>query len=94
MKRAYYIVLLTTFMVSCSTPYRQLQAYIENAQERPEDFLFVLNGVILNDSTQSKLSELEAKDIAVVEKVSEPAAKAIYGAQAKPQTIIVNTKNY
>ena len=91
MKRAYYII-LTTFIVSCSTPYSQLQDHIEDAKERPKDYLFVLNGVVLNESSQSKLSELESADIVAVEKVSEPAAKAIYGAQAKPQTIIINTK--
>ena len=92
MKKVYRISLLVSLLYGCSTPYSQLQDHIEEAKERPGDYLFVLDGVILDEYAQNKLSELEAADIAAVEKVSKPTAEAIYGAQAKPQTIIINTK--
>ncbi len=91
--RYLYILLLIVFLTSCSTPYSELQVYIKASKEQPEDFIFVLNGIVFNDSTQRKLSELNVSDIAVVKKINQPAAKAIYGNDARPNTIIINTKS-
>ncbi|MBR10341.1 MAG: hypothetical protein CMP48_27905 [Rickettsiales bacterium] len=91
--RYIYILLFCLCLTCCSTPYSELQEHLKSAKEKPSEYLFVLNGVVLNDSTKSQLNDLNKSDVSVVEKVSESAAKTIYGEDARPNTIIVNTTN-
>ena len=87
-----YILLLSLLLTNCSTPYSTLKGHLKASKQAPDQYLFVLDGILLDDTTKSKLYDLDKSTISVVEKVSDVAAKTIYGENAKPQTIIINTK--
>ena len=71
--------------------YKKLQDYLKNATGNSGDFLFVLDGILIDETNLDKLVELNYSEIEIVEQISEAAAKTIYGDKAKPNTILVTT---
>lgn len=71
--------------------YYKLQDYLKNSTGSEDDFLFVLNGILIDESNIDQLLKLDYTEIEVVEQISAAAARAIYGDKAKPNTILVTT---
>jgi bla regulator protein blaR1 len=71
--------------------YNKLQDYLKSATGREEDFLFVLNGILIDETNIDQLLELDYAEIEIVEQITVTAANAIYRDKAKPNTILVTT---
>ena len=71
--------------------YNKLQDYLKSASGSEDDFLFVLNGVLIDETNIDQLLELDYAEIEIVQLITEQSAKTIYGDQAKPNTILVTT---
>ena len=71
--------------------YKKLQDYLKSATGSEEDFLFVLDGILIDETNIDQLLELEYAEIEIVEQITVAAANAIYGDKAKPNTILVTT---
>jgi len=71
--------------------YNKLQDYLKEATGSENDFLFVLDGILIDESNIEQLMELDYAEIEIVEQITSAAAKTIYGEKAKPNTILVTT---
>lgn len=71
--------------------YNKLQDYLKSATGSEEDFLFVLDGILIDETNIDQLLELDYTEIEIVQQITVVAANAIYGHKAKPNTILVTT---
>lgn len=71
--------------------YQKLQDYLKSATGSEGDFLFVLDGMLIDDSNIDQLLKLEYAEIEIVQQITVAAANAIYGDKAKLNTILVTT---
>lgn len=72
--------------------YDKLQQYLKDAMGNENDYLFVLDGILINEDNIERLFELEPQEITVVEEITEKAAAVIYDTPPKKYTILINTK--
>ncbi len=71
--------------------YNELQDYLKSASGSQEDFLFILDGILIDETNIDQLLELDYAEIEIVEQITIAAANVIYGDKAKPNTILVTT---
>lgn len=71
--------------------YTKLQDFLKNATGREKDFLFVLDGILIDETNIDLLFKLDYLEIESVDQISVAASNAIYGSKAKPNTILVTT---
>ncbi|MEJ8802159.1 hypothetical protein [Pontibacter sp. H249] len=78
---------------SAATLHEKLVEKVEAYTKAPSDYLFVMDGYLVDPEEVAKLKELKPSDLIVVEVLSLQAAKAIYGDKAKENTVLINTRN-
>jgi hypothetical protein len=66
---------------------------VEANAKAPSEYLFVMDGYLVDPQEVAKLKELKPSDLIVVEVLSLQAARAIYGNKAKENTVLINTRN-
>lgn len=66
---------------------------VEAYTKAPSEYLFVMDGYLVDPQEVAKLKELKPSDLIVVEVLSLQAAKAIYGDKAREHTVLINTRN-
>ncbi|TPE43591.1 hypothetical protein [Pontibacter mangrovi] len=71
----------------------RLMEKVEAFEKTQSEYLFVLDGYLVAPHEVAKLKELKPSDLIVVEVLSQQAAKAIYGDEAKENTVLINTSN-
>lgn len=73
--------------------YNKLVEKVEAFEKAPSDYLFVMDGYLVAPEKVEKLKELNPSDLIVVEVLSQQAARAIYGKEARENTVLINTRN-
>jgi bla regulator protein blaR1 len=71
--------------------YNKLQDYLKSASGSEEEFLFVVDGILIDKTNIDRLLALEYAEIESVDQITIVAAKAIYGEKARPNTILITT---
>ena len=62
-------------------------------EREPTAYLFVMNGILVTANEVSKLKQLEPSELTAVEVLRTKTAKAIYGDEARENTVIINTRS-
>ncbi|MBJ6118109.1 hypothetical protein JAO76_07905 [Pontibacter sp. BT310] len=73
--------------------HEKLVEKVEACANAPSEYLFVMDGYLVDPQEVAKLKELKPSDLIAVEVLSLQAAKAIYGDKAKEHTVLINTRN-
>ena len=79
--------------VTSKALHERLIEKVESFEKTPSDYLFVLDGYLVAPQEVVKLKELKPSDLIVVEVLKHHTAKAIYGNEAKENTLLINTRN-
>lgn len=62
-------------------------------EREPASYLFVMDGILVATSKVRKLKQLAPADLTAVVVLNSKTAKAIYGAEARENTVIINTRS-